>query len=667
MKIIKYIIFSVIILINTSKVFSQNYYWSALGSGVNGNINSITIFNGNIIAAGGFTQAGGISSLNIAQWNGTNWSPLGNGLNDTVYSLCVYNNKLYAGGKFTLSGPTPLSRIAEWNGTSWSSLGSGLDDGVYSLTVYNNALIAGGEFNNAGGTNAKSIAKWNGVSWSALGSGFSGEDNAVLAITTLNTDLIAAGKFNNAGGNFASNIAKWNGSSWSSFGPGITDDKIYALTVYNSQLYAGGKFNTIAGVSANHVARWTGSSWLPFGSGVSDDVYSLATMNNELIVAGNFKYSGSTTYVDRIVKWNGTTWSRMITGMNKKVKSLFIFNNVLYSGGEFTTAGGIYANRIGTWSSQTTHTVSGQVKYSDNNQPVLTGKVKAIRADVNTRELIIVDSAIITNGTFILPRVIQDTLHVIIFPDDELDFVPTYYPSNTDWQNSVKIFPTINLTDINVSVYRITQSTGSTNAGGHVYLNFLPSYNNPLSGFPYKSDAIVYAKQGNLFRKFSVSTTDEHYTITNLSPGTYSFYVNRIGYTNATQTVIIGGVSIDTVDFLLDTLNNPIGIEPGGTIIPKEYALYQNYPNPFNPKSKIRYSVPSGKYQIPPNVKGEISNVKLAIYDILGREIEILVNQHQLPGTYEIDWDGTNYPSSVYFYKLTAGEYTETKKMILIK
>jgi hypothetical protein len=59
--------------------------------------------------------------------------------------------------------------------------------------------------------------------------------------------------------------------------------------------------------------------------------------------------------------------------------------------------------------------------------------------------------------------------------------------------------------------------------------------------------------------------------------------------------------------------------------------------------------------------------VLLVIYDILGREVAALVNQQLKPGTYEVDWDAANYPSGVYYYKLTAGDFTETKKMVLVK
>ncbi len=92
---------------------------------------------------------------------------------------------------------------------------------------------------------------------------------------------------------------------------------------------------------------------------------------------------------------------------------------------------------------------------------------------------------------------------------------------------------------------------------------------------------------------------------------------------------------------------------------PYKFSLSQNIPNPFNPKSLIKYEI------------AKFGRVKLAIYDILGREISILVNKELQPGTYEVQWDGSNYPSGVYFYELIVTDASAplsiTKKMVLIK
>jgi len=98
----------------------------------------------------------------------------------------------------------------------------------------------------------------------------------------------------------------------------------------------------------------------------------------------------------------------------------------------------------------------------------------------------------------------------------------------------------------------------------------------------------------------------------------------------------------------------PTGVEQNSEI-PKKFNLDQNYPNPFNPSTKIQYSIPQS------------SSVTLKVFDILGNEIETLVNEEKPIGTYEITWYAVNLPSGIYFYKLQAGNFIETKKMILMK
>ncbi|OQY12526.1 MAG: hypothetical protein B6I31_03035 [Desulfobacteraceae bacterium 4572_19] len=85
------------------------------------------------------------------------------------------------------------------------------------------------------------------------------------------------------------------------------------------------------------------------------------------------------------------------------------------------------------------------------------------------------------------------------------------------------------------------------------------------------------------------------------------------------------------------------------------FKLFQNYPNPFNPSTTIRYSVP------------QISNVVIRVFDLLGREVAILVNKVKPAGCYEIKLNGTALPSGVYFYQLRAGSFIDVKKMILLK
>ncbi|MBI1805182.1 MAG: T9SS type A sorting domain-containing protein [Ignavibacteriae bacterium] len=89
--------------------------------------------------------------------------------------------------------------------------------------------------------------------------------------------------------------------------------------------------------------------------------------------------------------------------------------------------------------------------------------------------------------------------------------------------------------------------------------------------------------------------------------------------------------------------------------VPKDYALIQNYPNPFNPTTNFRFSIL------------DFGMVTLRVYDMLGREIATLVNEAKEPGEYTISWDATGMPSGVYYYKLQAGSFHDTKAMLLIR
>jgi len=111
--------------------------------------------------------------------------------------------------------------------------------------------------------------------------------------------------------------------------------------------------------------------------------------------------------------------------------------------------------------------------------------------------------------------------------------------------------------------------------------------------------------------------------------------------------------------------SNVIGNKNMQSGIPKDFELYQNYPNPFNPSTNIKFSIapPLGL----PLSGGEAEGVRLTVYNILGRETITLVKKSMQPGTYEVKWDASKYPSGVYFYKLETSGFVQTKKMILMK
>ncbi len=97
------------------------------------------------------------------------------------------------------------------------------------------------------------------------------------------------------------------------------------------------------------------------------------------------------------------------------------------------------------------------------------------------------------------------------------------------------------------------------------------------------------------------------------------------------------------------------------SLVPDEYQLQQNYPNPFNPSTIIKYSIPSVASDF------SLRNVKLKVYDVLGKEVLTLVNKEQSPGNYEVEFNATKYSSGIYFYKIQTNDFAATRKMIVLK
>ena len=161
---------------------------------------------------------------------------------------------------------------------------------------------------------------------------------------------------------------------------------------------------------------------------------------------------------------------------------------------------------------------------------------------------------------------------------------------------------------------------------------------------------------GNLIRtndggtSWSMQTSNTNQTLNSI------FFINKdTGYIAGT-----GGTILKTISGGLTSAN---GFTEN---IPASIELYQNYPNPFNPVTKIKYKLSFSRQD------GQIeSNITLNVYDNLGKEVITLVNQRQSAtdgsGVYEVEFDGSKLPSGTYFYRLTAGNFSETKRMILIK
>lgn len=211
-------------------------------------------------------------------------------------------------------------------------------------------------------------------------------------------------------------------------------------------------------------------------------------------------------------------------------------------------------------------------------------------------------------------------------------------------------------------IYMLNVNTGYIAAEGALILKTVNSGQNWMRQYlptaqhftsVYFTDAVtgyVCGGRGEIYK-----TTDEG-NIWFLSYTDITDSLKSIYFVNAYTGYAAG----DNGRIIKTTTGGVLGIKPISGIVPESYMLYQNYPNPFNPNTKIKFDIPSAGQR-------HAFDVRIIIYDILGREIATLVNETLQPGTYEVEWDGSNYTSGIYFYKLISDDYIQSRRMVLLK
>ncbi|HEY6952788.1 MAG TPA: T9SS type A sorting domain-containing protein [Bacteroidota bacterium] len=234
------------------------------------------------------------------------------------------------------------------------------------------------------------------------------------------------------------------------------------------------------------------------------------------------------------------------------------------------------------------------------------------------------------------------------------NYAPVFYNNGTQtlsWKNATRI--TVNgnvVTGINIFVKPIPDSArGFTLISGNVSAS---------SGSA--AGAIVYATYANGdIAGYAFADANGNYTISGIAPGTYTVNADLSGYMIAggKQASPTYGPNGGPVPASANLSAQPLtGVTtPSTGAVPTTYMLEQNYPNPFNPSTTINYSLPSP------------TRVVLKVFNMLGQEVETLVNQVQTAGKYQVVFRAANLASGVYFYQLHAGNSLQTKKMLLMK
>ncbi len=328
--------------------------WVAMGQGFDANVSAVTVRpNGDVIAAGAFTHSGATAINRIARWDGAAWQGLGTGIIAPdglgVFALSSLDNgDLVAGGEFTNAGGLAAANVARWDG-AWHAMAAGFDSNVRAFTHWDSdgagplpvRLVAAGNF-------TARAAIWSGSAWLNL-TGLSVID---ALGTTAGGQLVAGSGLNNNG------VYVRTGSTWQVLGGGAKGVATSFAALPDGRLFVGGGSFYLVNSSAtptSNVGLWDGTSWTVPGSGFNHEVWSLApTPGGGLIAGGWFTGVDEQQRTDMVARWDGTRWSPMGTGPYAPGAGVFeVFatqNGEVFAAGSFTRIGGTLANNIARWS-----------------------------------------------------------------------------------------------------------------------------------------------------------------------------------------------------------------------------------------------------------------------------------------------------------------------------
>ncbi len=529
---------------------------------------------------------------------------------------------------------------------TWNAITTGTNGPIYASVVLNDVLYIGGDFTTAGGVSANRIASWNGTTWAALGTGV---DAPVRALLVFGGTVVAGGDFTTAGGNAANHIAYWNLSTWNTLAIGMNGN-VNALTSFGGFLCAGGDFTTAGGNAAVRLARWTGSGWTNMGSGLNNTVYTLVQFNADLIVGGIFTATGGGTPVARVARFSN---AGIIGGLgvgvgDGEVLASAVYAGSLYIGGSFTLVGGSAVSRIARWNG------SSWFNLTSGTNNTVNSLYQSVRAPTGSTVLCV--GGVFTNAGGVGAN------------------------SEATWNGTTWATLGTGMAGGGATVrafwdFRATLSaSGSFNtAGGNTVNNvalwgsvpLAPTTVAPTCGATGQSltPLLDWTTVANAWQYGLQLSTNPNFTVLRL---------NVTGIIPSQYQVAGGVLNNDTTYYWRVNATNALGTSPYSAIcyfttlltgihintneVPKEFKLYQNYPNP---STTIRFDIPAAS--------SSDATIEMSLFDVTGREVSKLMKLEYKPGKYEFTLDGTRLTSGVYFYRINAGDFTQTSKMILMK
>lgn len=396
------------------------------------------------------------------------------------------------------------------------------------------------------------------------------------------------------------------------------------------------------------------SQWSQTLNGIS--IWSLAKDNSGSIYAGSL---GSSSSLYKTTNF-GQNWSTLTSGNGQTIFSIAVDSAGRIFAANFSNGMMISTNGGVNFTTVPVSSFGGQ-----NVQAVACGKSGYIYAGTNggglhrSTDFGLTWNPTTLTSTQIITIAVDRYNSSIIYAGatSTTPGVNGFYKSTDHGTTfSANTNPGINIYGI-AQIDAMTLVTGSTSTGGPVHKSTNGGINWTVAATGYISRsamiyysfnlAVVYlAGNGGVFYSLNGGTTFNNagltYSATPLTTHGTKIFTGVSGSSN-------GGAWVWT---------EPLAVEPASGLIPEKFSLSQNYPNPFNPSTKIKFAIPH---------TSSVAQTFLYVFDILGREVATLVNQQLAPGTYQTEWNASNHPSGLYFYKLTSGDYSETKKMILLK